>query len=105
MPPLKDSQYCWVHSPEHASEVKEARRLGGLRRRRETAISDAYEFESLTSVEGIRRVLQIAVLDTLAAENSLSRNRTLAYLVMVALKALETGDLEERVALEEITRA
>jgi hypothetical protein len=45
--------------------------------------------------------LEIAVLDTLSQENSLSRSRTLAYLVQMALKTLEVGNLEERLeALE-----
>ena len=49
----------------------------------------------------IRRLIEIAVLDTLGLENSVARNRTIAYLVQVALKALETGEFEERIeALE-----
>ena len=51
--PLKDSDYCWMHDPEHAEEVAEARRLGGLRRRREATVSGAYELEGLGSVEQI----------------------------------------------------
>ena len=78
MAPLKDSEFCWVHSPDRIKEVQEARRLGGLRRKRESTISNAYHFESITSVEGIRRIVEIAILDTLAMENSISRNRTLA---------------------------
>jgi hypothetical protein len=105
MHPLKDGQFCWVHSPERIKEVQEARRLGGLRLKRESTISSAYQFESLTSVDGIRRIVEIALLDTLAMENSVSRNRTLAYLVQVALHTLELGNLEERIAaLEELTK-
>jgi hypothetical protein len=38
-------------------------------------------------------------------ENSMARNRTLAYLVMVALRTLEVGAIEDRItALEELTR-
>jgi hypothetical protein len=105
MAPLKDSQFCWVHSPEHVKEVQEARRLGGLRRKRESTISNAYQFDSITSVDGIQRIVEIAILDTLAMENSMARNRTLAYLVMVALRTLEVGAIEDRItALEELTR-
>ena len=47
----------------------------------------------------------IALLDTLAMENSIPRNRTLALLVQVALLTLEKGVLEERIiALEELTK-
>lgn len=105
-PPLKDSQYCWAHSPEHAQEAQEARRLGGLRRKREAAISGAYDFESLETVGGIRRLIEVAAMDTLSMENSIARSRTLAYLAQVALRALEIGDFEKRiVALEQCVRS
>ena len=104
--PLHDSQFCLMHSPEHAQEVQEARRLGGLRRKREATLSGAYDFEGLETVSGIRRLIQVAVLDTLGMENSISRNRTLAYLAQVALRTLEVGDLEERIiALEQAVRS
>ena len=104
--PLKDSQYCWVHSPEHAQEAQEARRLGGLRRKREATISGAYDFESLETVGGIRRLIEVAVMDTLSMDNSIARSRTLAYLAQVALRALEVGDFEKRiVALEQCVRS
>ena len=94
-----------MHSPEHAEEVQEARRLGGLRRRREATLTGAYDFESLETVSGIRRLLQVAILDTLGMENSISRNRTLAYLAQVALRTLEVGDLEKRImTLEQAVR-
>ena len=102
---LKDSDLCWVHSPERSKERQEARRLGGLRRKRESTISSAYQFESLDSVDEIRRIVLIAVLDALSMENSMSRVRTLAYLAQVALRMLEVGEIEERVsALEELAK-
>ena len=90
-----------MHSPEHAAEVAEGRRLGGLRRRREAAVSGAYDIGSLDNVKDIRRLIEIAVLDTLGLENSIARARTLAYLVQTALKALEVGELENRLAMLE----
>ena len=101
-PPLQDGEFCFWHSPEHAEEVAEARRLGGLRRRRERAVSGAYEFEGLNTVQEVRRLLEIAVLDTLSLENSVARSRTLAYLAQVALKALEVGEMEERLEALEV---
>jgi hypothetical protein len=99
--PLLEGELCLWHDPEHAGEVAEARRLGGLRRRRERTVQGAYDFEGLGSVEQIRRVLEIAVMDTLGLENSVARSRTLAYLAQVGLKALEVGELQERLeALE-----
>ena len=97
-PKLKDGDYCLMHSPEHAEDVAEARRLGGLRRRREVAVSGAYDFVGLQSVTDIRRLVEVAVLDTLGLENSISRARTLAYLATTAIKLLEVGELEQRLA-------
>ena len=93
---LRGEEFCLFHSPDHEEEAAEARRLGGLRRRKEKAVLGAYDFQGLHNVPDIQRVLEIATTDTLALENSVSRNRTLAYLCQTALKALEVGELEER---------
>ena len=95
-PPLRDGAFCLMHDPEHADEVAEARRLGGLRRRKEKAVEHAYDFGGLGEVSQVRRLLEIAVLDTLSLENTVPRSRTLAYLAGVALKTLEVGEFEER---------
>lgn len=102
-PPLKGVDHCRLHAPDESGEVAEARRLGGLRRRRERALSGAYDFEGLDSLPKIRRLLEIAVLDTLALENSVARSRTLAYLAQISLKALEIAEFEERLrAVEDV---
>jgi len=99
--PLTDGDFCFWHSPEHAEEAAEARRLGGLRRRKEKTVAAAYEVEGLATVGEIRRLVVIAVMDTLGLENSVARARTLAYLAQTATKLLEVGDFEDRIeALE-----
>lgn len=99
--PLPGSSYCLFHDPAHAEAVAEGRRLGGLRRRREGTVAAAYDFQDLGSVPNIRRLVEVAVMDTLGLENSVSRNRTLAYLAQVALTLLDKGEWEERLeALE-----
>ena len=100
-PRLRDGEYCFWHSPDHADELAEAQRLGGLRRRKEKTVAGAYDIEGLDDVPKIRRLLEIAALDTLSLENSVARSRTLAYLAQIALKALEVGEFEARLeALE-----
>ena len=94
--PLQDRDLCFWHDPEHQQEAAEARRLGGLRRRREGAIVGAYEVGELDTVEDLRRLLQIAVIDTLGLENSISRSRTLGYLTQVGAQLLERGEMEQR---------
>jgi aromatic ring-opening dioxygenase catalytic subunit (LigB family) len=52
-------------------------------------------------VADIRRLLEVAVFDTLGLENSIARSRTLAYLAMTAIKLLDAGEFEHRLeALE-----
>ncbi len=103
--PMRGEEYCFWHHPEHTEEAAEARRLGGLRRRKEKITEGAYDFEGLESVTQIRRLLEVAVVDTLSLESSIARSRALAYLAQMALRALEVGELEERVrALENLTR-
>ncbi|MGA9047682.1 MAG: hypothetical protein WB588_01690 [Dehalococcoidia bacterium] len=103
--PLKDSQYCLMHSPEHAQEVQEKRRLGGLRRKRESTISAAYLTEPLTSVTGIRRVLDIAMAEILALENGVARDRILVSVAHEAAVLLEKGEMEERLtSVEQIVK-
>ncbi len=96
--PLRDDDRCFAHSPSTAQEAAEARRLGGLRRRREGTLQGAYEFEGLDSVARIRRLLEIAAADALGLENSIARVRALIALAQAAAKLLEVGELEERLA-------
>jgi hypothetical protein len=71
--------------------VAEARRLGGSRRRKEATIAVAYDVEGLGSVAQIRRLVEVAVLDVLSLENSVSRARAIAYLAQTATKLLGTN--------------
>jgi hypothetical protein len=99
-PPLKQAAYCLMHSPDQQA-ASAARRLGGLRRRRETAVSGAFVFNGQGTVADIRRLVEIAAVDALELENSNQRSRTLAVLAHAALKLLEVGELQTRVeALE-----
>jgi hypothetical protein len=75
--PMRDGPFCFWHTPEREEDAAEARRLGGLRRRRERTVSGAYDFAGLGSIESIRRILEIAVLDALGLENSIARARLL----------------------------
>jgi hypothetical protein len=96
---------CYWCSPGRKKEVQEARWLGKLRRKQESIASSAYQFKSLVSLDGIMRIVLIAVLDAVSVENSISCARTLAYLAQVALRILEVGEIEESVtALEKLAK-
>jgi hypothetical protein len=99
--PLRDADFCFWHDPAHATEAAEARRLGGLRRKREHAVAGAYDIEGLEDLPSLRRVLTVAALDLLGLENSIARSRALIAVVQAGTKLLEVGELEERVAAVE----
>ena len=101
--PLVGADYCFWHDPEHQHEAAEARRLGGMRRRRESTIVGAFDVGDLDTVEDLRRLLQIAVLDTLGLENSIARSRALGYLTQVGGVLLEKGEMEVRLRELEAT--
>jgi hypothetical protein len=55
--PQRDRPFCFAHDPERAADAADARRLGGLRRRKEGTIAVAYDLPGLDTVAGIRRLL------------------------------------------------
>jgi len=103
MAPLHDRPYCFSHDPERADEAAEARRLGGLRRRKEGTIAVAYDLPGLDSVAGIRRLLDIVVTDGVGLENGIARLRVLISTAAAATSLLKVGEFEERLtALESV---
>jgi hypothetical protein len=98
MAPLHDRPYCFAHDPERAAEAAEARRLGGLRRRKEGTIAVAYDLPGLDTVAGIRRLLDIVVTDGVGMDNGIPRLRVLISTATAATNLLKVGELEERLA-------
>jgi hypothetical protein len=96
--PIRGRDVCFFHDPERAEELAKAQHFGGLRRKKEQTTAIAYDLEGLSSPDDAVRVIQIAILDTLALENSLNRNRTLGYLAQVMLQAVDKGDNVERLS-------
>jgi hypothetical protein len=100
---LVGEELCLWHHPDHTEEVAEARRLGGVNRRRERIVFAANDYEGLGSVQQIRRLLELAVSVTLQQQHSIAQARTLAYLAQQGLKMLEVGEIQDRLdALESV---
>ena len=99
--PQRERPWCFAHDPDRVEEATEARRLGGLRRRREGTVAVAYDLPGLDSVEGIRRVLDIVIVDGLGLDGGVARLRVLIAAASVATRLLELGELEARVTLLE----
>jgi hypothetical protein len=104
--PQRDRPYCFSHDPERAEEAAEARRLGGLRRRKEGTIAVAYDLPGLDTVAGIRRLLDVVVTDGIGLENGIARLRVLISATAAATNLLKVGEFEERLAaLESVAEA
>jgi hypothetical protein len=87
---MRAGSHCFWHHPDKADEVAEAQRLGGLRRRRERTVAAAYDVAGLDDIGAVRRVLEIAVLDTLGLDNSVARSRVLVGAAAAAAKLIES---------------
>ena len=87
--PLRTGRFCFLHDPGKSDEADEARRLGGLRRKRERTVATAFDVAGLSTSADIRRLIEIAALDTLGLENSVARNRLLIAASEAATRLLE----------------
>lgn len=94
MPPLEGKDKCWAHDPENARGRAEARRKGG--NNRQTPKSADGPHPEYRSTDAIQELLERTVADTLLQENSDKRSRTIATLAGVLMKALEVGEMQER---------
>ncbi|MEO8539160.1 MAG: hypothetical protein ABI577_05420 [bacterium] len=96
--PLIDRDFCFWHDPESVDAAKEARRTGGLRRRREGTLAGHFDFEGIESDGGLARLLNIAVFDCLSLDLSVNRVRALVAIVQTAEKVLLAQEFEQRLA-------
>ena len=95
---LAGSEYCFAHDPRRGRDRAKALVKGGRNRRTAHGSTPPETAPALRSVAAIQAELERAVFDTLQMANSSQRNRTLGYLLGFALRALEIGEIEERLA-------
>ena len=96
--PLREEPFCFWHAPGTADELAEARRLGGLHRRKKRTVATIYGFGGLRSIEDNQALLETVALETLGLENSIARNRALTAIVTTGARLIELGDLATRLA-------
>jgi hypothetical protein len=96
--PLTDRDLCFWHDPEQAQAAADARRLGGLRRKREGTLAGVYDFQGLRTPEDAIRLLEIAAYDALALDNSVARASVIVRLVAAGARLFEVTDLADRLA-------
>ncbi len=91
-PAMRGQSHCYWHDPARLEEAADARRLGGLHRRRATSVATVYDFAGLRTVEGAQRLLETAALETFALDNSIARNRALIAAARMAPKLIESAE-------------
>jgi hypothetical protein len=101
--PLRDEPHCFWHSPETADELAEARRMGGLHRRKKRTVATIYGFGGLRSIEDHQALLETVAIETMALENSIARNNTVTRMILAGAKLIELGDLATRIVAIEAT--
>ncbi len=62
----------------------------------------AFEVDELRTIEGLWRVLEVALTDTLGLENGIARSRTLITLVTEAAKLQQLDGVDLRLAAVEL---
>jgi hypothetical protein len=99
--PLRDEPFCFWHAPETAEEAAEARRVGGMHRRKRKTVGAIYGFHGLRTIEDLQSLLETAAIETMALENTIARNRAIGGFVATGVKIIEIGELEARLAVLE----
>ena len=102
---MRDEPFCFWHAPETAEDAAEARRLGGLHRRKKRTVSAIYGFGGLRTTDDQLALLETTVIETIALENSISRNRAVAHMVSIAARLREASELEDRIEALELATA
>lgn len=103
---LPGSTLCWFHDPGRAEERARACSNGGKTRMKAAAVlsADAPETE-LTSPRDVQGLLSRTVYDVLKGRVGTKEANAAGYLLSVLLRAVEVGELAERVgALEDQLR-
>ena len=95
---MVDSEFCYFHSPQVVVERAEARRRGGLRRHGDKGQTGSYVIKSSQDVLGI---LEDAINDTCALEQTQGRAKTLGYLCQIILRGFEVTEIESRLRVLE----
>ena len=100
-----DSLCCWAHDPALAARRQAGRSAGGRarhgRKLAATTFSDDRGPVRICTVTDILSLLERAAHDLMTLENSISRARALTGVAVAALKALEVGEIENRIAVLE----
>ena len=94
--PLREQPFCFWHTPEREEDATEARRMGGLHRRKKRTVATIYGFGGLRTIEDNQALLETITIETLALDNTIARNRAVNAMLATGIRLVEIGELEAR---------
>ena len=97
-PALTGSSRCFWHSEEAAQARQQARKKGGQNTAQVRVGQGPDEPLRICSISDIMSLLETAASDIMRLPSSERRARSLVYVALGALKALEVGAIEERLS-------
>jgi hypothetical protein len=96
---LPGGEFCYFHSPERAEQRAEARRAGGRERSRKAAVLPADSPDlRLKTAQDVAKALARTVNEVRKGAVDAKVANAVGYLCGMILKAIEAGELAERVA-------
>lgn len=98
MQAVKGSRYCFTHSPQYGAQRAAARKLGGLRQRAEHGGDPALLPTTLVNLTEVEKVLAYTLAELVPLENSVPRARALIQIYLAAVRGIELGEIEQRLA-------
>ena len=99
---LSSGEFCFVHDPQKSAERAAARKLGGLRRRAGHGGDPAGVPGKVRTLADVLEVLDYVLAEALALENGVQRGRLLVAICGEFINAIETGEMETRLAALEM---
>jgi len=103
---LSGGAFCFWHDPDRKAEAQQARSNGGKARHGRKIDHAPREPVTLRKAKDVLPILEMAVNDALALENSIARGRLVGYLCGQVIKAFEVTDLQRQYdSLERALRA
>ena len=99
MAPMQAERWCFNHHPEKKAERAAARERGGKHRKRVRVVAlPASEPVRLRSAGDVQDALERTVTEVLQLDPSPAKYRVLSNLYNLALRGIEVGEMENRLA-------
>jgi len=98
-----ENGFCFTHDASRGKERAEARRKGGLQRITPHVADVSIVPKETRSIEGVMIILDYALQESLALQNSIQRGRLLVSIAHGYIEALKVGELEQRLEAIEMT--